>query len=101
MDAALVGRDIKPQNRSISANRELQIIPKHTLALSPFALQAVTETPLSAGLHLHARSLCSRSCTAGLENGGGVRGGGNPPSAAWRLGLQRKLRPPALHRKQS
>jgi len=64
-------------------------------------------------LHLPSGFLCginSWSCTNRLENvgfifsflgGHGTRGGGNPPSAAPGLGLQRKLRPPAPHRKQS
>lgn len=99
LDAAPLGTVRKPQDRSVSANRALQIVPKRTLALSPCKLQAVIKTPLKVGPHLQAGCAAFRPaphCRAGKWWGGawGV-------SAAWRLGLQRKLRPPALHRKQS
>lgn len=100
-----MGNNIKPQDRSTSANRALEKFTKAPWLCFPLNCKAIHEPFLNFSLPLHAGFLCSvngRSCTNGLENvfWGGV-GGGNPLSAAPMLGLQRKLRPPALHRKQS
>lgn len=77
LDAAPLGMVRKPQDRSVSANRALQIVPKRTLALSPCKLQAVIKTPLKVGPHLQAGCAAFRPapyCRAGKWWGGGVGG---------------------------
>lgn len=74
-----MGRNIKPQDRSTSANRALEKFTNAPWLCFPLNCEAIHEPFLNFSLPLHAGFLCSvngRSCTNGLENvWGGGRGG--------------------------